>query len=942
MCVKICNLLVVNKHSRMLLRSKTRTFAVDSEQKSVDHRTQTATRRTRATGRRRLTRKKVTKGHGEHNGGQEQKDVDGGIPEFHQAAHETDGTNSDTEAELLRNMASMKVSEEGPSQFLGTGFIYDELMTKHKCEWDENYQECPERLLQPFARCEELGLVERCVRIPITYATEDQILWQHSSSALEIMKTTPTMTPKEREDLAKNYDAWFSSSATFECSMAAAGSSIDLVDHILKKKVTNGFAMIRPPGHHAMHDEYCGYCTFNNVAIAATHALNSGIERILIVDWDVHHGQATQYMFYDDPRVIYFSIHRSEYGTFWPYLRECDYDFIGEGPGKGYNINVPLNKIEMGDADYVAIFQNLLLPIAYEFSPQLVIISSGYDAAIGCPEGHMLVTPAAYAHFIHMLSALCEGRVCTVLEGGYCIQSLAEGCALTVRSLLGDPCPLLPPLGEPSDSIITTILNVIKVLRPYWKCLQASQLLGPGELCPFEEVNSNPPREGVKFYTPETRPKEYPITGFYHVQTPEVFEGFKQKINHLIRETSLAKAPHKVCFIFDADMRKHSNTVDSTHPEQPNRISSIFDKHNEWGLLKRCLQLESRLATDEEILAVHSKEYLEDIVATESMEDEELSSRPLDKNYNSIYISQDTSKCARLAVGSALQVVECVLSGQAQSGVAVVRPPGHHAEHDKAMGFCFFNNVAIAAVYAKKKFGLNRILIVDWDVHHGNGTQNSFYDDRSVLYLSLHRYENARYFPDKEDADYLFVGGKNAEGYNVNIPWSQERMGNGDYMAAFQRIVMPIAYQFAPELILVSAGFDAAHGDPLGGYHVMPECYGQMTHMLKGLANGRIILVLEGGYNLEATAESMATCTSVLLGDPCPPLEFEEPSSSALKTIQQVVETHKKILDSLEGSSEDSGRAAIFCPLRRQLPARKCRHLQPRNATFSETKTLLL
>lgn len=131
-----------------------------------------------------------------------------------------------------------------------------------------------------------------------------------------------------------------------------------------------------------MTGEYCGYCFFNNVALAATHALDSGVSRILIVDWDVHHGQGTQQMFYDDPRVLYFSIHRYENGSFWPNLRESDFDFIGDGKGKGFNFNVPLNKVGMTDADYLAIFQKILLPVAYEVS--FVIFLYCYCRICGC------------------------------------------------------------------------------------------------------------------------------------------------------------------------------------------------------------------------------------------------------------------------------------------------------------------------------------------------------------------------------------------------------------------------------------------------------------------------------------------------------------------------------------------------------------------------------
>lgn len=148
------------------------------------------------------------------------------------------------------------------------------------------------------------------------------------------------------------------------------GCTIKLVEAVLHGQVQNGMAIIRPPGHHAMKTEFNGYCFFNNVAIAAQSALNKGLaNRILIVDWDVHHGQGVQRMFYDDPRVLYFSIHRFEYGTFWPNLRESDFDYIGQDAGMGFNFNVPLNATGMQNADYLAIFQQLLMPVACEVIP---------------------------------------------------------------------------------------------------------------------------------------------------------------------------------------------------------------------------------------------------------------------------------------------------------------------------------------------------------------------------------------------------------------------------------------------------------------------------------------------------------------------------------------------------------------------------------------------
>ncbi|OWF48323.1 histone deacetylase 6-like isoform X1 [Mizuhopecten yessoensis] len=807
----------------------------------------------------------------------------------------SDSENED-DAYLIEQLTKMGITVKKPEPPEGTGLVYDDRMATFECLWDPAFPEKPERITESFARCSELGLIERCTRIEAQYGTEDQVLIQHTEAHLEKLKETVDMSKEALKKVSAKYDSIYIHQATYEASLLALGSTMELMEQILKKKVRNGLAIIRPPGHHAMNEEFCGYCFFNQVAIAAKHAVDTlGLKRVLIVDWDVHHGQATQQMFYDDPRVLYFSIHRYEYGKYWPNLRESDYDFIGDGKGKGYNVNVPLNKVHMTDTDYLAIFHQILMPIAHQFSPDLVLVSSGYDAAIGCPEGEMLVSPVTYAHMTHMLMSLAEGRVCICLEGGYCIKSLSEAVALTLRSLLGDPCPALPAMGDPSHSITTTILNVIKVLQPYWNCFSYQTELALEESCPYEEVNDMPPKPGMPFVTEENKPKEYTIMYEYEDGVEEEYiiqHKFDAVIDQLIADTSLAVPPNKTCIVYDEGMRVHHAITFRGHPEDPDRVTCIFDKHAEWGLLDRCLRVQSRLATDGETQAIHSSSYLEQMQASAELPPMEL--RNLQHSFNSIYMCPESNVCARMAAGCVLSVTEAVLSGQAKSGVAVVRPPGHHAECTKAMGFCFFNSVAIAAKYAQNKFGLKRVLILDWDVHHGNGTQHSFYDDPSILFISLHRFDHGSFYPTSTDGNHNMTGSGAGKGFNVNIPFNEGPKGDAEYKAAFQQIVMPIAYEFAPELVLVSAGFDAALGDPLGGYHITPAGYGHMTHMLSSLANGRVVLALEGGYNLSSISNSMATCTSVLLGDPCPYLPYVQPQESAVKGINNTLDSHKQ------------------------------------------------
>lgn len=225
-------------------------------------------------------------------------------------------------------------------------------------------------------------------------------------------------------------------------------------------------------------------------------------------------------------------------------------------------------------------------------------------------------------------------------------------------------------------------------------------------------------------------------------------------------------------------------------------------------------------------------------------------------------------------------------------GVAIIRPPGHHAEADEACGFCIFNNVAVGAKYAMEMHGAKRILILDWDVHHGNGIQNIFYDDPRVLYISIHRFDGGTFFPGKLDADHTFVGSGSGKGFNINIPWNGSGMGDPEYSMAFFALVLPIAYQFNPDLVLVSSGFDAARGDPLGRCKVSPEFYGFMTHHLKALANGKVIVALEGGYNLNSISLSMTMVTKALLGDPMPKLApYAKPAASAIDSVRSTMKS---------------------------------------------------
>jgi histone deacetylase 6 len=325
----------------------------------------------------------------------------------------------------------------------------------------------------------------------------------------------------------------------------------------------------------------------------------------------------------------------------------------------------------------------------------------------------------------------------------------------------------------------------------------------------------------------------------------------------------------------DAHFRAHAAPY--PHPERPERLAAIEARLESEGLTSRCLAVAAREATDEELLAIHTEELIREV--------DETATRSFTSLDPDTYASSESALAARLAAGGLVDLTLGVLSGELANGLALLRPPGHHAERDRAMGFCLFNNVAVAAAAAMSA-GARRVLIVDWDVHHGNGTQHSFYDEPAILYFSTHQWP---FYPGTGAISE--TGRGLARGFTINVPWGPGR-GDADHLAAFDRILLPAARTFEPDLVLVSAGFDAARGDLLGEQLVSPEGYAAMTARLNELAGGRVVLALEGGYNLEAIASSAAACLRVLLGEPPPREDFGSPSVEAERVLTAVFEAH--------------------------------------------------
>ncbi|XP_054426415.1 polyamine deacetylase HDAC10 [Pteronotus mesoamericanus] len=356
-----------------------------------------------------------------------------------------------------------------------TALVYHEDMTAARLLWDD--PECeiegPERLTTALGRLQQRGLEQRCLRLTAREASEAELGLVHSPEYVALLRGTQALSTEELQALSAQFDAVYFHPSTFRCARLAAGAGLQLVDAVLTGAAHNGLALVRPPGHHSQRAAASGFCVFNNVAIAAKHAQQKhGLHRVLIVDWDIHHGQGLQYIFEDDPSVLYFSWHRYEHGRFWPYLPESAANAVGQGRGRGFTVNLPWNQVGMGNADYVAAFLHLLLPLAFEFDPELVLVSAGFDSAIGDPEGQMQATPECFAHLTQLLQGLAGGRVCAVLEGGYHLESLSESVCMTVRALLGDPAPLLSGPMVPLHSALESIQSVRAAQAPHWMSLQ--------------------------------------------------------------------------------------------------------------------------------------------------------------------------------------------------------------------------------------------------------------------------------------------------------------------------------------------------------------------------------------------------------------------------------------------------------------------------------------
>ncbi|MBI5284466.1 MAG: histone deacetylase [Chloroflexi bacterium] len=319
-----------------------------------------------------------------------------------------------------------------------------------------------------------------------------------------------------------------------------------------------------------------------------------------------------------------------------------------------------------------------------------------------------------------------------------------------------------------------------------------------------------------------------------------------------------------VGFVYDPIFLEHET---GAHPENPDRMRATMALLEESGLLSRLAGIDARDATPADLALVHDPRYVEAVhrAALEGGGWADPDTLITPRSYD----------VAIRVVGGTLAAVDAVVAGEVASAFCLVRPPGHHASSAQAMGFCLFNHVAVAAAYARERHGIERVAIVDYDVHHGNGTQDAFYADPGVLYVSTHEFP---FYPGTGRADE--IGAREGRGFNVNIPMPH-RSGDAHYRRAFEEVVVPVLRRYQPQLILVSAGYDAHFADDIAGQQLSVDGYGALVSMVMAaageLCGGRVVAALEGGYHLVALPWCVRRTIEVMRGD--------APTPDALGTI---------------------------------------------------------
>ncbi|CAL2032875.1 unnamed protein product [Caenorhabditis brenneri] len=337
------------------------------------------------------------------------------------------------------------------------GYVYDERMLGHECKYDKTMAECPKRMKLIYERLQKDQLLDGALKIDAREADDSEIRLNHPQQLIdEIISLNST---EKCEEYCKDKEILWTCENTNEAARVAIGGSIELVKAAFENKIHNGFAMVRPPGHHSYGKVAQGYCIFNNVAIAAKYAIEKlGVKKVAIVDFDYHAGNGTYQSVKDDPRIHFTSFHGHHYGSFWPFSRE--YDYHTNDPN---TLFVPLNGTMNSEGDYVSVFHHVLLPMLKQFQPELILISAGFDSGYYdlMMEFGQGVKAHGYGHMARLLNEICPGKTLAILEGGYHPYNYTESASMMVRGLLNKSLPRLEIPSRLSASLLETLWNIL-------------------------------------------------------------------------------------------------------------------------------------------------------------------------------------------------------------------------------------------------------------------------------------------------------------------------------------------------------------------------------------------------------------------------------------------------------------------------------------------------
>ncbi|KAK0398155.1 hypothetical protein QR680_002450 [Steinernema hermaphroditum] len=534
-----------------------------------------------------------------------------------------------------------------------------------------DHPESHKRVAKILERLRETDLQSRCAILTEKDVEEietDDLEGLVNGDYLSLLRELEESNQDQLYSFGGLFDSVYFTKETLQVARSAISLAYDATELVWNGLHANAALIVRPPGHHALRDAGNGFCVLNNVVLSAKHALKLGAQRILIVDFDVHHGQGVQRQFVDNDKVTYFSVHRYERGAFWPHLRESNYTFVGTGQGLGHTVNVPLSQIGATNADYMSIFWNVLYPLAMSLDPDMIFVSAGFDACYGDPLGEMNLTPDLYAHWMYHLRSLADGRVVMLLEGGYNHHNQALCVQRCIEALCGSTLAPLDAKSALSESCAADILNAVDVLKWHWPALNDGD---PGvfdvrikemELARqrtiqalHEDTNDDSAvdfKEQDLLVGDRKRPKHLTSTELARLNFSRGREDTGNIEQHELPafnrdDYALLHGRHtaKVGFAYDSSMTLHKSEFDSY--ENPKRISAVYEMLNGMGLVEKCKTIEGHEATEDELLRVHTAghiEFVRNVTKSEHLSDSDL------------YCNEYTLNSALCAAGTLIKV----------------------------------------------------------------------------------------------------------------------------------------------------------------------------------------------------------------------------------------------------------------------------------------------